>query len=142
MEEQRPNGSKPNVSGLPLNDNKINPIGKAKIKPINDGDYLLIDGIAALIIRFVVLPGENSRSTVVGVKAYAVVDGYQAELEPPIGGSTSSVLCWISPDGEKIKGSQRINIPNDKQGEWQVIISAPEDIMLGIDFTAEAMESL
>ena len=140
--EQGIDGSKPDENGKQVANSKSKPVGKAKIQPVTEGDHLLIDGTEALLIRFIVQPGDNSEGTVVEVKTYAVVDGYQVESDPPIGGSSSTVLCWITPDGEKIKGSQRIKIPMDKHGEWQVVLSSPEDIMLGIDFVAEAMEKI
>jgi hypothetical protein len=117
-------------------------IGKAKIKPINDGEYILVDGVSALNIHFIIQPGEHSKGTIVEVKPYAIVDGYQTELEPPIGGSYSEILYWVNPEGLILKNSQKLHIPLDKHGEWQVILSVPEDIMLGIDFSAVAEESL
>jgi len=140
---------KPDNKGFtPVNGDTINltgdstkQIGKAKVKTLSDGEYILVDGINGLNIRFSVQPGENSLSTIVELITFAIVDGNQIEYEPPIGGSSSSVLCWIAPDGTKLRGSEKINIPVEVEGEWQVIISIPEDIMIGIDFKAEARGS-
>ncbi len=118
--------------------NSIYHIGKAKVQTLPDGEYVLVDEVAGLNIRFILQPGENSLSTLVEVKTFAIVDGDQIESEPPIGGSSSSVLCWIAPDGTKYKGSENINIPVEVEGEWQVIVSVPEDIMVGVDIRVEA----
>lgn len=110
-------------------------IGKSKVDLTSDGEYVLVDGKAALEIHFVVQHGENADGTFVKVKTYAIVDGSQPEAEPPIGGSTSAVLCWVNPEGMKLKGSEQINIPSNDTGEWKVIVSIPEDIVLGVDLS-------
>jgi len=128
-----------NNSGLSHSDvGKQQVVGKSKVKPTSDGEYLLVDGKAAIKIRFVIHHGENAEGTKVQVKTYAIVDGSQPEAEPPIGASISTVLCWINPDGIKLKGSAQINIPSNDVREWQVIVSVPEDIMLGIEFSSES----
>jgi len=68
----------------------------------------------------------------------AILDGSQKETEPPLGGSTARVIRWIDPNGIMYAGSEEVFISSDLRGNWQVVISLPDDMMLGLELRAEA----
>lgn len=113
-------------------------LGRARVKPLSDGDFVLVDGIPALKIEISIKHADNSPGTIVTVNPHAVIDGEQPETEPPIGASSSCVLRWIAPDGTHYNGSNDIFISSQINGNWFVIVSLPEDIMVGVNLRAEA----
>lgn len=112
-------------------------IGKARVKYIND-TYVLVDGVPALQFEFAVSHAGNSSGTSVRVSARAVLDGSQLENDPPIGGSAAQVMHWVDPQGMIYASSDEIFIGLEPAGNWYVIISLPEDMMVGVEFKAEA----
>jgi len=122
------------------NDKPIKPsiIGRSRVKMLDDGDFVMVDGLPALQIRFTVTHAKNADGTLIRTKLRAVIDGGAAESEPPIGGSSSKVLRWISPDGKVYAGSEELYISSSDEGSWYVVVSMPDDIVLNVDLTAEA----
>jgi hypothetical protein len=117
---------------------KSRPItGRARVKHIDDS-YVLVDDIPALQFEFSVSHAGNSSGATVRVSARAVLDGNQLESEPPIGGSAAQVLHWIDPCGMIYASSDEIFIGLEPTGNWYVIISLPDDMMVGVEFKAEA----
>jgi hypothetical protein len=112
-------------------------IGQARVKYIGDS-HVLMDGVPALQFEFSVAHARNSSGTTVQAEARAVLNGSQMENDPPVGGSAARVMYWISPDGTTYAGSDEIFIAPDPPGNWQIIISLPDDMMLGVQFKAEA----
>ena len=112
-------------------------IGQARVKYIGDS-HVLMDGILALQFEFSVAHARNSSGTTVQAEARAVLNGSQMENDPPVGGSAARVMYWISPDGTTYAGSDEIFIAPEPPGNWRVIISLPDDMMLGVQFKAEA----
>ncbi len=112
-------------------------VGRARVKHIGDS-YVLVDGVPALQFEFSVVHAGNSSGAVVHVTARAILDGSQIESEPPVGGSAAQVLHWIAPDGTIYSSSDEIFIGLEPPGNWHVIISLPDDMMVGVEFKAEA----
>ncbi len=112
--------------------------GRARVRALSDGDYILLDGIPALEVEFSVVHAGNSAGTVVQAVVSAILDGSQKETEPPLGGSTARVIRWIAPNGIMYAGSEEVFISFDIQGNWHVVISLPDDMMLGLELRAEA----
>jgi len=115
-------------------------IGSSRIKVLNDGDFVLVDGLPALQIQFSISHAENADGTLVYSRLRAVIDGGGTETEPPIGGSISEVIRWIDPNNEEYAGSKELYISSDTEGRWFVVVSMPEDMMLNVDLTAEAKQ--
>ena len=115
-------------------------IGRSRVKMLNEGDFVLADDLPALQIQFSVSHAKNADGTLIHTQLRAVIDGSSTETEPPIGASTSKVLRWISPDGEVYAGSEELYISSDSKGEWFVVVSVPEDMVLSVDLTAEAKQ--
>ena len=115
-------------------------IGRSRVKMLDDGDFVMVDGIPALQIQFSVSHAKNADGTLIHTKLRAVIDGNSTETEPPIGGSTSKVLRWIDPDSEIYAGSEELYISSDTEGSWFVVVSMPDDMVLNIDLTAEAKQ--
>jgi len=113
-------------------------IGKARVHPVSEGIFVLIDGMPAVKVEFSIKHGENSSGTLVQVIPRAIIDGAQIEIEPPIGGSTAKVLRWMDATGNHYHGSSEVFIPSQDNENWAVIISLPDDMLLGVDFKAEA----
>lgn len=111
--------------------------GKARVKHIDDS-YVLVDNIPALQFEFSVSHAGNSSGADVRVSARAVLDGSQLENDPPIGGSSAEVMHWIDPNGTIYASSDEIFIGVEMSGSWYVIISLPDDMMIGVEFKAEA----
>ncbi|HEU5379095.1 MAG TPA: hypothetical protein VFV38_27030, partial [Ktedonobacteraceae bacterium] len=112
-------------------------IGPSRVKHIGDS-HVLMDGVPALQFEFSVAHARNSSGTTVQAEARAVLNGSQMENDPPVGGSAARVMYWISPDGMTYAGSDEIFIVPEPPGNWRVIISLPDDMMLGVQFKAEA----
>ncbi len=115
-------------------------IGRSRVKMLDDGDFVMVDGIPALQIQFSVSHAKNADGTLIHTKLRAVIDGSSTETEPPIGGSTSKVLRWIDPDSQIYAGSEELYISSDIEGSWFVVVSMPDDMVLNIDLTAEAKQ--
>jgi hypothetical protein len=112
-------------------------IGRARVKHTRDS-YVLIDGVPALQFEFSIAHAGNSSGTTVRVSVRAVLDGTQLESEPPVGGSTAQIMHWIDPNGTIYASSDEIFIGLEPPGNWYVIISFPDDMMVGVEFKAEA----
>lgn len=111
--------------------------GKARVKHVNDS-YVLVDDVPALQFEFSVSHAGNSSGATVHVSARAVLDGSQLESEPPVGGSSAQVLHWIDPNGVIYGSGDEIFVGLEPTGNWYVIISLPDDMMVGVEFKAEA----
>lgn len=111
--------------------------GRAHVRALSEGDFVLADGTPALRIPFSVFHAPESKGTIVQAVISAVLDGSQLETEPPIGGSRAAVLCWTAPDCRMYQG-QAICIPIQMQGTWHVSISTPSDIVLSVELRATA----
>lgn len=112
-------------------------IGRAKVNALSDR-YTVFDGQPALEIEFTVTHAGHSAGSLIEVSARAVLNGSQLENEPPIGGSQAQVLCWMGPNGISYAGSDEIFIASQIDGNWQVVISLPEDMMIAVELRAEA----
>lgn len=118
--------------------NKPKPIiGRARVKYVDD-TYVLVNNVPALQFEFSVLHAGNSAGTNVSVSVRAVLDGSQLENEPPIGGSSAQVLHWVDSNGMIYGSSDEIFISLKPEGNWYIIISLPDDMMVGVEFKAEA----
>lgn len=115
-------------------------IGRSRVKMLNEGEFVLADGLPALQIQFSVSHAKNADGTLIHTKLRAVIDGGSTETEPPIGGSTSQVLRWIGPDGGIYAGSEELYISSKIEGSWFVVVSMPDDMVLNVDLTAEAKQ--
>lgn len=115
-------------------------IGRSRVRLLDEGDFVLVNGMPALQLQFSVSHAKNADGTLIHTKLRAVIDGGSTETEPPIGGSTSKVLRWINPDGEVYAGNDALYISSDIEGDWFIVVSMPEDIVLNVDLTAEAKQ--
>lgn len=112
--------------------------GRPRVRPLSDGEFVEVNGASALKIGFSVKPAADSVGTLIRASVRAILDGSQPETEPPIGGSSAQVLEWIAPDGTIYSESTSIYIPAEVDGNWWVVVSLPDDIMVGIDLSGEA----
>ena len=112
--------------------------GKSRIKIVNDGVFVLLDNVPSLRVEFNITHAQNASGSLVKIFAQAIIDGQQQETEPPMGGSESEVLRWKDPNGKIYAGSSEIFIAENLAGDWEVVISLPDDIVLGVDIKAEA----
>lgn len=112
-------------------------LGKAQVKHIGDS-YVLADGQPAIRFELSIVHAGNSSGTEVQAAAQAVLDGGQIEHEPPVGSSAAKVMYWVAPDGTVFAGSSEIFIAQEQHGNWSVIISLPDDMMISVEFKAEA----
>lgn len=115
-------------------------IGHSRIKVLDDGDFVIVDGKPALQIQFSVSHAKNADGTLIHTKLQAVIDGSSTETEPPIGGSISKVLRWIDPNSQVYAGSEELYISSSIEGSWFIVVSMPDDMVLNVDFTAEAKQ--
>lgn len=115
--------------------------GRPSVKPLSDGEFVEVNGTSALKIEFSVKPAADSAGTLIHASVRAILEGSQPETEPPIGGSLAQVLEWITPDGTRHSGSASIYVPAETSGNWWVVVSLPDDIMVGIDLSGEAKPS-
>ncbi len=113
-------------------------LGRSRVKLISDGNFLLVNGKRSLQIDFIVKHASSSSGSNIKAVPRALIDGGQNEVEPPIGGSQPEILLWINPNGERYVGADEVFVSSSSDGVWHVIISIPDDIVLGIDFKAEA----
>lgn len=113
-------------------------LGRSRVKVLSDDNFILLNGKRALQIDFAIKHGENSSGTNIKVIPHALIDDGHSEVEPPIGGSNPRVLLWIDANDKKYTGAEEIFISKSSEDVWRVIIYVPEDIMVGIDFKAEA----
>jgi hypothetical protein len=112
--------------------------GRARVTLINDGKLIMSNGAPALCIEFLVGHAHDSYGTLITVQTGALLDDNEMEVDPPIGSSGPKVLEWIDPDGNRQPGSQETLIPASVQGTFQVIVSIPDQVLVGVDFTATA----
>jgi hypothetical protein len=116
--------------------------GRPSVRPLSEGEFVEVNGVSALKIEFLVKPAANSAGTQVYASVRAILEGSQPETEPPIGGSLAHVLKWIAPDGTQYQGLSNIYVPAEVDGSWCVIVSLPDDIMVGIDLSGEAKPNI
>lgn len=136
QESQKLSGESTSPFNNQLSRSKI--IGRARVHVFDDGEFVLIEGAPSLQIQFSVTHAKNADGTLIRAQPRAVLDGSSTETEPPVGGSLPKVLRWISPEGNEYAGSEEIYIPAAVKGNWFVIVSVPEDVMLSVDLSAEA----
>ncbi|MBA3943648.1 MAG: hypothetical protein H0X37_03700 [Herpetosiphonaceae bacterium] len=130
--------TQPPAFDTPLSTNRLPLVGRAHVRMLSEGELILIDGAPALRITFIVTPGSGTIDTQVHIEIAAVLDGNQWETEPPIGGSRAYVLQWIAPEGTTYPGMPSINVPAHSNGNWQVHISVPGDMVLAVELRATA----
>jgi hypothetical protein len=116
--------------------------GKPRVKPLSEGEFVEVNGMLGLKIEFSVKPAADSLGTVVHASVQAILDGNQPETEPPIGGSLAHVVKWIAPDGTEYESSSSVYIPASADGNWWIVVSLPDDMMVGIDLSGEAKLSI
>jgi hypothetical protein len=113
-------------------------IGKSRVKVVNDGAFVLLDSVPSLRVEFNITHAQNAAGSLVKIFAQAIIDGQQQETDPPMGGSEAEVLRWKDPKGKIYAGSSEIFIAENLAGDWEVTLSLPDDIVLGVDIKAEA----
>lgn len=112
------------------------PVSRARIRLLDNGKLRMLRGHAVLTTSFSVTHATESKGTLVKVLAGVVLDGNQMEAEPPAGVKQPSVLGWRDPDGKghKVKNEPEILIPSTSDGVWMVVVTIPDNTMVGIDF--------
>ena len=127
-----------NTSGAPVDKQPQQVVGKSQINLISEGVFTVLDDQPVLKIDFLVKHASVSSGATVTATSFAVIDGAQSETEPPIGASKSKVMRWQSPEGDQYQGAESIFIPSSSTNVWAVYVSAPEDIMIGVNLIAKA----
>ena len=109
---------------------------KAKISLLKTAGLELIGDTPALLTEFTVEHTPNSRGTKVQIEANAILDGDELEKDPPLGVQVPRILFWIAPDKSKYNGNSQITIPLSSSGTWGVVISIPDDTIVGVNLIA------
>ncbi|GAB4523329.1 MAG: hypothetical protein OHK0046_36870 [Anaerolineae bacterium] len=117
------------------------PLGQSRVRTTSGGEFVEVDGQAALKVSFTVEHGKNAIGTQVLVRARAVIDGGSLESDPPVGGSQSEIIRWVGPDDTIYAGSPELFVSaqsGDAQQIWAVVLSLPDDMMIAVEFDAAA----
>ncbi len=120
------------------NGDRRTPPGKAKLVLLDEGQLVLYKETPALRIQFTLQHAPNSLGTDVAVRAAAVLDDNELEEDPPLGSETPEVLAWLGSDGMEYEGSEALFISAEHQQNWELFVSVPENIELGVNLTATA----
>lgn len=106
--------------------------GRSRVQIVGE-DFMLFDSQPALQVRFVVHHAKGYKFTHARAEAKVVIDGAQAEADPPFGANQPRVLTWQSPQGEMIANQDSVSIPANSTDEWAVVVSLPQNVMIDVN---------
>lgn len=111
--------------------------GKARISRLEEGELVILDdGLPALRIEFELSFSGNPCTALVSALVGALLDGGEIETEPPEGSDVPHILYWENQQGQLYEGSAEITIRSSVGGIWFLIVSVPDDVMVGVELTA------
>lgn len=111
--------------------------GKVRINRLEEGElFILEDGLTALRIEFELSFSGDPCTARVSALVGALLDGGEIETEPPEGSDVPQILYWENQQAQLYEGSTAIIIPSSSGGIWYVIVSVPDDVMVGVELTA------
>ena len=114
--------------------------GRSRVQIVGE-NFTLFDSQPALIVRFVVHHAKGYKYTHAKAEAKVVIDGAQAEVDPPFGANQPRILMWQSPQGETIANRDSVPIPANSTDEWAVVVSLPQNVMIDLNIRTASSNS-
>lgn len=112
--------------------------GKVRITRLEEGELLVLDdGSPALRFEFELQFLGDPCTAAVSVVAGALLDGDEIETEPPEGSEVPQILYWEDAEGSRWQETSILAVQSSLGGTWFVVVSVPDDVMIGIELTAE-----
>jgi len=96
----------------------------------------LVDGRRAIRVPFRVEAPAGVNSVAVSAVARVVInDGASTESDPPEGAPQPEILHFVAPNQKELGGDEVV-VSAGTEGEWAVLVSAPEDTSVAVSFSA------
>jgi hypothetical protein len=116
------------------------PQPKPRIRQSGPADLQLQSGTPVLSFPFELKHAVGSKGTrVSAVPRVGILDGSVVESEPPQGAAEPGIIGWQGPDGQLRPGANHVVVEVALGGDWQVLIQALPDAVVGVDLSAEAI---
>jgi hypothetical protein len=107
---------------------------KARMVRLEKGEIVVLeDESLALQVEFEFSFSGDPCDISVVASVGALLDGGEIEAEPPEDSAIPEVLYWVGPGGARYERASEIIIPSSQAGIWYIVVSFPENVMVGVD---------
>jgi hypothetical protein len=111
------------------------------VKLLEDVSMMEADNAVLMVARFEVKHANDSLGTLISAFPGVVLDGSAIEVEPPVGAAQPRVVRWRDPEQNTYEadGDQSVIVPAESKGIWEVVMLAPEDVMIQLELRTESI---
>lgn len=93
---------------------------------------IIHEGTKAIVFPIEVHNASLTAGKLLTINPSVIIDGAEREKDPPHTGQVPAVLQYVAPSGKTINTSDPVDVSDSDDGIWQVLVSVPEDLVVGI----------